>query len=104
MVAYLLHVGALALAPLSLVQAALSAGIVLLGVFAERLVGHELGRREWIGIALAATGLAFLALSGGAKDGQETADYSVVAMIAFGARAGRDRRGAAPVVPGRTGA
>ncbi len=64
-------------------QAALSAGIVLLGVFAERLVGHELGRREWIGIALAATGLAFLALSGGAKDGQETADYSVVAMIAF---------------------
>jgi drug/metabolite transporter (DMT)-like permease len=81
--AYVLHVGALALAPLSLVQAVLSAGIVLLGVFAERLFGHELGRREWTGIVLVAFGLAFLAVTGGAKDGQETADYSVVAMISF---------------------
>jgi drug/metabolite transporter (DMT)-like permease len=82
-VAYVLHVGALALAPLSLVQAVLSAGIVLLGVFAERLFGHELGRREWTGIVLVAAGLAFLAVTGGAKDGQETANYSVAAMIAF---------------------
>ena len=82
-VAYVLHVGALALAPLSLVQAVLSAGIVLLGVFAERLFGHELGRREWTGIVLTALGLAFLAVTGGAKEGQETANYSVAAMIAF---------------------
>jgi drug/metabolite transporter (DMT)-like permease len=82
-VAYVLHVGALALAPLSLVQAVLSAGLVLLGVFAERIFGHELGRREWTGIVLAATGLAFLAVTGGTKDGQETADYSVAAMIVF---------------------
>jgi drug/metabolite transporter (DMT)-like permease len=82
-VAYLLHVGALALAPLSLVQAVLAAGLVLLGVFAERMFGHELGRREWTGIIVAATGLSFLAVTGGTKDGQETADYSVAAMIAF---------------------
>jgi multidrug transporter EmrE-like cation transporter len=81
--AYLFHVGAIALAPLSLVQAVLSAGIVLLGVFAERLFGHQLGRREWTGIVLVAVGLTFLAVTGGTKDGQETADYSVAAMIAF---------------------
>jgi drug/metabolite transporter (DMT)-like permease len=82
-VAYLLHVGALALAPLSLVQAVLSAGIVLLGVFAERVFGHELGRREWTGIVLVAVGLSFLAVTGGTKDGQETANYSIGAMIGF---------------------
>jgi drug/metabolite transporter (DMT)-like permease len=81
--AYLFHVGAIALAPLSLVQAVLSAGIVLLGVFAERLFGHRLGRREWTGIVLVAVGLSFLAFTGGTEDGQETANYSVGAMIAF---------------------
>jgi multidrug transporter EmrE-like cation transporter len=81
--AYLLHVGALALAPLSLVQAVLSAGIVLLGIFAERMFGHELGKREWTGIVLAAAGLTFLAVTGGTKEGQETANYSVAAMIGF---------------------
>jgi hypothetical protein len=82
--AYALHVGGLALAPLSLVQAVLSGGIVLLGVFAERLFGLELGKREWLGLGIAALGLAFLALTGGgSEDGQETADYSVAAMVAF---------------------
>jgi hypothetical protein len=82
--AYVLHVGALALAPLSLVQAVLAGGIVLLGVFAERLFGLQMGKREWFGLAIAAAGLAFLALTGAsAKDGQESADYSVAAMVAF---------------------
>ncbi len=82
--AYALHVGGLALAPLSLVQAVLSGGIVLLGVFAERLFGLELGKREWLGLGIAALGLAFLALTGGgSEEGQETADYSVAAMVAF---------------------
>ncbi len=82
-VAYLFHVAGLALAPLSLVQAVLSAGLVLLAIFAERMFGHELGRREWTGIVLAAAGLTFLAVTGGTEEGQETANYSVVAMIAF---------------------
>lgn len=83
-IAYLLHVGALALAPLSLVQAVLSGGIVLIGVFAERLFGLTLGKREWFGLGIAAVALAFLALTGGgAEGGQESADYSVAAMVAF---------------------
>jgi drug/metabolite transporter (DMT)-like permease len=83
-IAYGFHVGALALAPLSLVQAVLAGGIVLLGVIAERYFGAELGKREWIGLVLTGVGLAFLALTaGGTEDGQESADYSVAAMIAF---------------------
>ena len=48
------HVGALALAPISLVQATIAGGLVLLTVCADRLFAHEVTRREWIGVALAA--------------------------------------------------
>jgi drug/metabolite transporter (DMT)-like permease len=82
-VAYLLHVGALTLAALSLVQAVLAGGLVLLAVIAERFFGFELGRRRWLGIALSAFGLALLALTGEAKSGDSSSDYSVAAMIAF---------------------
>jgi drug/metabolite transporter (DMT)-like permease len=83
-VAYLLHVGALRLAPLSLVQAVLAGGLVLLGVLAERFFGFKLGKREWVGISLTAVGLAFLAVTGETGDGgSKSADYSVPAMIAF---------------------
>ena len=80
-VAYLLHVGALALAALSLVQAVLAGGIVLLAVIAERFFGFELGRRQWIGISLGAVGLALLAVTGEARSGDQSSDYSVAAMI-----------------------
>src|SRR5215217_5823017 len=56
-----LHVGALSLAPISLVQSVIAGGLVLLTVTADRLFAHEVTRREWIGVALAATGVAFLA-------------------------------------------
>jgi drug/metabolite transporter (DMT)-like permease len=82
-VAYLLHVGALTLASLSLVQVVLAGGIVLLAVIAERFFGFELGRRQWFGVVLASVGLALLALTGESRSGQDSADYSVVAMIAF---------------------
>ena len=81
--AYALHVGALALASLSLVQAVLAGGLVLLAVIAERWFGFQLGRREWLGVGLTAVGLGFLALTGGGESGQESADYSLVAMLAF---------------------
>ena len=42
-VAWGLHVGALWLAPLSIVQAVLSGGLVFLAVFAERFFGFHLG-------------------------------------------------------------
>lgn len=55
------HVAALALAPISLVQSVIAGGLVLLTVVADRLFAHEVTRREWVGVALAALGLAFLA-------------------------------------------
>src|SRR5687768_12388431 len=82
-VAYLLHVGALAFAALSLVQAVLAGGLVVLGVVAERFFGFELQRRQWIGITLTAVGLALLAVTGEARSGQDSADYSLAAMLGF---------------------
>jgi hypothetical protein len=63
------HVGALALAPISLVQSVIAGGLVLLTVVADRLFGIKVTRRELIGVGLTAAGLAFLAatLSGDAS-------------------------------------
>src|SRR5215213_1610943 len=75
--AYALHVGALTLASLSLVQAVLAGGLVLPGVIAERWFGFHLGRREWVGVGLAAAGLAFLTLTSAGKTGGDSSDYSL---------------------------
>jgi hypothetical protein len=85
-VAWLLHVAALALAPLSLVQAVIAGGLVLLVVPAKRWFGITLGPRELTGLGLSAAGLAFLAVSAteGATAGSE---YSQSAMISFEAGA-----------------
>ena len=82
-VAYLCHVGALTLAALSLVQAVLAGGLVVLGVVAERFFGFHLERRQWAGVVLTSVGLALLAGTGEARSGQDSADYSVAAMLAF---------------------
>ena len=50
LVAWVLHVAALALAPISLVQAVISGGLVFLAVLADRWFGFELGKREWMGV------------------------------------------------------
>lgn len=82
-VAYALHVGGLALAPLSLVQAVLAGGLVLLGVVAERWFGFNLGRREWTGVALASIGLATLTLTSAGETAANSSKYSLVAMLAW---------------------
>jgi drug/metabolite transporter (DMT)-like permease len=82
-IAYVCHVGALALAAMSLVQAVLAGGLVVLGVVAERFFGFHLERRQWAGVVLTSLGLALLAITGEARSGQDSADYSVVAMLAF---------------------
>ena len=78
-----LHVGALALAPISLVQASIAGGLVLLTVTADRLFAHEVTRREWIGVALAALGLAFLAatLDGAGSDAHS--DYETQRLVVY---------------------
>src|SRR6476469_4948766 len=58
-----LHVGALALAPLSVVQVSLAAGVVFIAVMADRLFGFEVGRRQWLGLLLTAAGLVLLAVT-----------------------------------------
>jgi drug/metabolite transporter (DMT)-like permease len=80
-VAWGLHVGALALAPLSTVQAVLSGGLVFLAVFAERYFGFRLGRRQWSGLILTAGGLAVIAITGGAHT-SALRHYSLAALIA----------------------
>ena len=79
--AWILHVGALAVAPLSLVQAVIAGGLVLLALPAERWFGFHLGAREWIGLGLSAIGLSFLMLT--ASGEAAAGGYSVSAMIAF---------------------
>jgi hypothetical protein len=77
-----LHVGALALAPISLVQSVIAGGLVLLTVVADRLFGIEVTRREWIGVVLTAGGLAFLAatLNGGARSAHSHYDPDTLAV------------------------
>jgi drug/metabolite transporter (DMT)-like permease len=77
-----LHVAALSLAPLSVVQVALAAGVVFIAVMAERLFGFEVGRRQWIGLTLTATGLVLLGVTLPHMHGAHSS-FSPVAMISF---------------------
>jgi hypothetical protein len=70
-----LHVAALSLAPISLVQSVIAGGLVLLTVVADRAFGFEVSRREWIGVALAAAGLAFLAATLGDTGDSAHSDF-----------------------------
>lgn len=80
-VAWVLHVAAISVAPLSLVQAVIAGGLVLIAYPATRYFGHKLSPREWAGLGLAAAGLGFLALT--VPHAQESEGYSIAAMIAF---------------------
>jgi drug/metabolite transporter (DMT)-like permease len=80
--AWVLHVGALALAPLSVVQAVLSGGLVFLAILAERFFGFRLGRRQWAGVMVTAAGLAIIGLTSGSGDA-ETRSYALAALIAI---------------------
>jgi hypothetical protein len=80
--AWVFHVAAMAMAPLSVVQPVIAGGLVFLAVLAERMFGLNLGRRQWIGVGCTAVGLTLLAvtlpLGGGPHSG-----FSVAAMISF---------------------
>ena len=77
-----LHVGALSVAPMSVVQVTLAAGVVFIAVMAERLFGFEVGRRQWIGLMLTATGLVLLGITLPHMHGAHSS-FSPVAMISF---------------------
>ena len=80
--AWLLHVAALLFAPLSVVQAVLSTGVVILAVMAERIFGFTVAPRQWLGVGLTAVGLVLLVVTLPASTGTHSS-FSLSAMIAF---------------------
>jgi hypothetical protein len=80
-----LHVAALSLAPISLVQSVIAGGLVLLTVLADRLFGHSVTRREWIGVALTAVGLSFLAATMSGAGEEAHSDYGVGTYVTYAA-------------------
>jgi drug/metabolite transporter (DMT)-like permease len=79
--AWVFHVAALAMAPLSIVQAVIAGGLVFLTVLAERYFGCSVGTRQWAGVGLTALGLVLLAITLPHHGGHSS--YSTVGMIAF---------------------
>ena len=88
------HVAALALAPISVVQAVIAGGLVLVTVLADRVFGHSVTRREWIGVGLTAAGLAFLALTLEGTVDEAHSDYGDVTLLGDPGRRDRRRAGA----------
>jgi hypothetical protein len=77
-----LHVAALALAPMSVIQVSLAAGVVFIAVMADRMFGFQVGRRQWLGLFLTAAGLVLLGLTLPAMHGAHS-HFSQAAMISF---------------------
>jgi drug/metabolite transporter (DMT)-like permease len=96
-----LHVAALAMAPMSVVQAVLAGGVVLLAVMAERLFGYCVGPRQWWGVALTAAGLVLLGVTLPATNNAHS-QFSLAGMISF--EAGMVAVGALLVAGKRIGA
>jgi hypothetical protein len=80
--AWIFHVAAMAVAPLSLVQAVLAGGVVLLAVMAERTFGLAISRKQWIGIVLTAIGLLLLGFTLPSVHGAHS-QFSLPAMVGF---------------------
>jgi drug/metabolite transporter (DMT)-like permease len=80
--AFALHVVALSVAPLSLVQAVLSTGVVILAVLGNRVFGCRVTPRQWAGAGLTAGGLLLLVATLPASSGDHAA-FALPALIAF---------------------
>ena len=76
-----MHVVALSMAPLSLVQAVIAGGLALLAVPARRWFGLAVGTRDLVGLGLCAAGLSFLALTAGHGHADDT--FTSTTMLAF---------------------
>jgi hypothetical protein len=81
--AWIFHVAALAVAPISVVQVVLAGGVVMIGVMAQRLFGVEVGNRQWWGLALTCLGLILLAVTFPHASESAHSSFNTPAMIAF---------------------
>jgi drug/metabolite transporter (DMT)-like permease len=77
-----LHVAALAMAPMSVIQVSLAAGVVFIAVMADKLFGFKVGGRQWLGLSLTAAGLVLLGVTLPAMHGAHS-HFSDAAMISF---------------------
>jgi drug/metabolite transporter (DMT)-like permease len=80
--AWVLHVAALAMAPMSVVQAVLAGGMVMLAVLAERVFGLSVGPRQWAGLLCTAGGLVLLGVTLPVVHGTSSS-FSMAGMISF---------------------
>jgi drug/metabolite transporter (DMT)-like permease len=80
--AWLIHVAALSMAPISIVQAVLAGGAVTLAVMAQRLFGDAVEPRQWLALLLGGAGLALLVLTVPHISGNHSG-FAVGAMLGF---------------------
>jgi drug/metabolite transporter (DMT)-like permease len=80
--AWLVHIAALSMAPISLVQAVLAGGAVSLAVMAQRFFGHPIETRQWLALFLGAAGLALLVLTVPHFQGSHSG-FSTAALLGF---------------------
>jgi len=81
-IAWLVHVAALSMAPISLVQAVLAGGAVTLAVISQRIFGDPVERQQWLALLLGGAGLALLALTLPQLRGSHS-EFSVGAILGF---------------------
>jgi hypothetical protein len=96
-----LHAAALSLAPISLVQSVIAGGLVMLTVLADRVFGLTVTRREWIGVALAAIGLAFLSATLEGAGRSAHSDYEAGTIATYVALSGGAGLAVAALAGGR---
>jgi drug/metabolite transporter (DMT)-like permease len=80
--AWLVHLTALSMAPISLVQAVLAGGAVMLAVISQRVFGDPVERQQWLALLLGGCGLAVLALTLPQLHGSDS-KFSTGAILAF---------------------
>lgn len=81
-IAWLVHVAALSMAPISLVQAVLAGGAVTLAVMSQQIFGSRVERRQWLALIVGGAGLALLALTVPQLKGSHS-EFSVATMLGF---------------------
>jgi drug/metabolite transporter (DMT)-like permease len=81
-IAWLIHVAALSMAPISIVQAVLAGGAVTLAVLSQRIFGDPVERQQWLALLLGGIGLALLALTVPQLHGSHS-EFSAGAILGF---------------------